>query len=129
MRILLGVIFFAAIILSLGAFVMHKRKQESFGNQEDMYCVLFWAKWCPHCIAMESDWKKLTQNYDGRRVNGKICHIVSAEESDTHTAEYRKMCPKKISGFPTIMLMNNGKWKEYACGRNFASFESFIKST
>tara|TARA_Y100000389_G_C17399858_1_gene484704 strand:+ start:900 stop:1298 length:399 start_codon:yes stop_codon:yes gene_type:complete len=132
MRIILGVIF-VAIILSLCVFVMYKRRrQESFenlDNNNDIYCVLFWAKWCPHCTAMKSDWEKLTKKYDGKQINGKRCHIVSAEESDAHTAEYRKKCPTKIPGFPTIMLVNNGKWNEYAGGRNFASFESFIKST
>jgi len=129
-------VIFIAIVLSLCVFVMYKRRsQESFesfenlDSQEDMYYILFWAKWCPHCTAMKSDWEKLTKKYDGKKVNGKRCHIVSAEESDTNTAEYRNKCPIKIRGFPTIMLVNAGKWKEYAGGRNFASFESFIKST
>ena len=88
---------------------------------------MFWAKWCPHCTAMKPEWEKLTKKYDNKKINGTRCHIVSAEESDAHTADYKRMFPKKIRGFPTIVLLKKGTWHEYDGPRNFNGLEAFIK--
>lgn len=90
---------------------------EPFTGQGKEFTLFYW-KDCGHCKKMMPAWNQLMSNYKGPIKVTKL-------EKDEKPGVMNKF---GIQGFPTIMLLNNGKKvKDYEGGRDLQSFTNFLK--
>ena len=77
--------------------------------------VRYHAKWCPHCVNMQSEWNKYNKQNGGH-------NIISFEEGAINRMEN----PPSVNGFPTIKLLHGGKeiaeFNEEKTAEKFKSF-------
>jgi thioredoxin-related protein len=82
---------------------------------------LFHMKTCPHCIAMENEWKR-AKEFD----YPKIKNITEIEREFVHSLKYPEL--KDINAFPLIIAFdNNGKKYEYNGYRTKDELAKFIE--
>jgi thioredoxin-like negative regulator of GroEL len=86
----------------------------SSSNLDGLY--LFKADWCGHCVAFKPVWENLKTN-----MQSKIKMITY--DSKEHAEEIKEF---KVSGFPTIILMNNKNAIEYSGPRNEQAITDFV---
>lgn len=68
--------------------------------------VLFYASWCPHCVAFKDVWESLY------RINGCIkLYAFNCAEYDEYYASQRKRS-EAVAGFPTIAFYHQNVLKE-----------------
>jgi len=83
--------------------------------------ILFFADWCPHCQMFEPTWKRITDKLTSKRG----IQVAQVEYSDL------KYVPKKntkISGFPTIQVLKEGKLiHEYNGNRTEEDILAFVE--
>jgi len=75
--------------------------KECVGKDKPMI-ILFYADWCPHCVAFKPTWDKLAAKLEK---NPKV-QVAQVEYENI------KDIPKKfknIRGFPTIQMIKGGK--------------------
>lgn len=88
------------------------------------------AKWCGHCQAMKQDWEDLkewhTANVKDKTSPLHSTLLVSVE--DTELPQVTEKYPElQASGYPTLMLVKNGKVvKPFTGPRNLETFKTFM---
>ncbi len=115
------------VIYAVTLYALYKLVQEirfGFFNQYSMIegmasgnkLVLFHMNGCPHCVNMMPEWDKFA------KLNPGLTEKHEASDAEELTKKL------KISGFPTIMLLDkqNNKVKAYDGGRTAAEFKAFI---
>lgn len=94
----------------------------SSDTKPDYYLRMYYADWCPHCVAAKPEFAKLGKT---QTVNGKIvaCEMVNAETESDKILE-------KVNGYPTIRLYDdkNGLLEEYGGQRTFDGLMGFLES-
>ena len=104
---------------------------ENFVNNGDVCVIKFYADWCPHCKAIESDWKKYEKEFDNKILNGRKIHIldVADTQKSIHDEFYNKY-NFKVSGFPTIIKISKENSTpiidKFNGDRSYSGFKSFI---
>lgn len=83
--------------------------------------VLVYAEWCPHCKVLIPVWDKICNRYDDEEVV-----IRKMEESNKNYKEFTKL--HEISGFPTIVMIQDGNYKEYSGDRSERAILSYIEN-
>jgi thiol-disulfide isomerase/thioredoxin len=88
--------------------------------------VWFYADWCGHCKTMHDAWDTAAKkvNAAGKNIMMKI------NVGDAKNKNHQQLSKKYgIDGFPTIMMLDNGKKTgEYAGPRTADDFEKYCKS-
>jgi len=80
--------------------------------------ILGYAEWCGHCKTFKPTWNEFKRTYD------KVIDIREVE-ADKDPAIMKEL---GINGFPTIIMLVNGKKIEYTeKGREFIDLENFVK--
>lgn len=115
------------VVYAVALYALYKLIQEirfGFFNQYSMMegmasgnkLVLFHMNGCPHCVKMMPEWDKFAKLNPGK--------TEKHEASDAKQLTDRL----KITGFPTIMLLDsqNNKVKDYSGGRTAAEFKAFL---
>ena len=102
-------------------------KQLRWGIGSSMYLegfmdktfVFFKMEGCPHCVKMQPEWDKFKKNNKSG--------IATAEfEASKNPEECKKY---GVKGFPTLLLIQNGKvLKTYSGDRKASAFEQFVNS-
>ena len=83
-----------------------------------IWLVDFYAPWCGHCKNMKPTYAQLATDLKDSSVNvGWIDATVHSRSSSIF----------EVSGFPTIIYIENGKWVEYLGSRELSDFKSFIE--
>ena len=87
----------------------------------DYHFRMYYADWCPHCVAAKPEFSKLGAS---KTINGKVVkmEMINAETEPAKVLE-------KVSGYPTIRLYD-GKDKlleEYGKERTFDGFMGFLE--
>ena len=133
------VLFLALVLLALymlhrfalGGFEGFKSEPSTFEEDisgEGKKLVLFYAEWCPHCKTLLKEGDKpwvQAENELNTDESKKLIHIdVGEQENEEHKALNEKY---GISGFPTIVVFENGeKVEEYSGGRTKDDFIGFF---
>ena len=80
--------------------------------------VFFRMNDCGHCVKMKPEWDKFTSSYGDGPV--EIKEVEQAQMTDQQK--------EWVQGFPTLVLVENGKvLKTYNGERTAAGFEAFLK--
>lgn len=88
------------------------------------------AKWCGHCQSMKQDWEDL-KAWHMKNVKDKSSPLSSTlmvSVEDTELPQVTEKYPElQADGFPTLMLVQNGKVvKPYTGPRNLEAFKTFM---
>ena len=93
--------------------------QEGFTGKGKELTLFYW-KDCGHCKKMMPEWNKFQSTYK------KAGITVNKVEKDENP---KAMQALNIQGFPSIMLLNNGKKvKDYEGERSLAAFTAFANA-
>lgn len=110
--------------------VVNKKKNNK-KEKKELYVVLFYAEWCPHCQHMKPEWEKMKHNYE----NNDYVKIIDVESADTNKNDIVEEINKRISpntvnidGYPTIMSMNGDEIDYYKGERTAELMGGWINS-
>ena len=96
---------------------------ESNGADSDLTCTMYYTTWCKFCKKAKPEWAKLTQEFNGKVLNGKKIHINKVDcEQEPEIAEQ-----ENIKGYPTFKVNMNGKYYEYPDEAQYPKFKTFIE--
>ena len=85
--------------------------------------ALFYADWCPHCVAFKPDYKKATAELNGSEHKGKTLRFIMVD-----CEKYKSLASENdVSGFPTVKIMNDdNSSKDYDGPRTFEGLTSYF---
>ena len=86
------------------------------------------ANWCPHCINMRPEWKKLKSSLKFKQIKPRVFDI---EEQQLHKLEllnkkYQLQEPVSYKGFPTIVKVHNGNVEYFEGSRDAKNILSWL---
>ena len=81
--------------------------------------IFYHATWCPHCTDTMPEWKKLEAQYKNR----SDIQLKAIDEATLSTQEKTNL---GIQGYPTIVLILDGKKIEYSGPRTVEGFDGFL---
>ena len=84
--------------------------------QGETVVALFYADWCPHCVAFKPDYKKAMTDLSGNKYKGKTLRLelVDCVANKTIASE------NGVSGFPTVKIFtDDNKSSEYSGERSY----------
>jgi thiol-disulfide isomerase/thioredoxin len=88
----------------------------------DYILRMYYADWCPHCVAAKPEFNKLEhiQTVHGKKVK---CEMINAETEPDKIIE-------KVTGYPTIRLYDakNGLLEEHGGARTYDGLMGFLES-
>lgn len=94
-------------------------------NQEVVTLYFFGVEWCPHCKHAKPVWEDLTNEYDGKTVNGKKLNFVNVDcDKDSELAD-----KYEVTGYPTIKLDTGSNVIEFKSKPEKQTLVEFIKSS
>ncbi|KAG2450642.1 hypothetical protein HYH02_004482 [Chlamydomonas schloesseri] len=121
-RILLLAGLASWLSLAAGAGAVVELTDENFDKETatGVWMIKVYAPWCSHCRQLEPLWQVFAEEAaaDGVKV-GKI----------DGTKERAMMARLRISAFPSIFLLREGRTYVYEGARNVASFRAFATSS
>ncbi len=83
----------------------------------DIKVELYYAEWCGHCQRFKPEWAKLKGELEKKGM--KWAEYESEKDG-------QKMEEENIKGFPTIVIIMNGKKNEYDGQRTAVDIMSFV---
>jgi thiol-disulfide isomerase/thioredoxin len=86
----------------------------------------FYVDWCPYCKTAKPEWDAVKAEYENKIINGyqvQFDEINCTNENVTITTEMAKY---KVEGYPTIVLIKDGKTIEYDAKPNKETIEQFL---
>jgi thiol-disulfide isomerase/thioredoxin len=92
-------------------------------SSNETLVALFYADWCPHCVAFKPDYKKAMSNLNGNKYKGKTLRFVMVD------CDKNKSIAKEnnVSGFPTVKILNDDKTSsEYSGERSYEGLSSYF---
>ena len=126
--------FLGLVVVLFGAYYIatkSNRENESFENDApnlkvnkgETIVALFYADWCPHCVAFKPDYKKAMTTLNGNDHNGKTLRFVMVD-----CDKYKSLAKENdVSGFPTVKILNDdGSSKDYDGERSFKGLTSYF---
>ena len=99
-------------------------------NTADLF--MFSVDWCPYSKAAKPVWKKLTDKYNGKEINGVSLEVKEidgdkqAKELENFESKY--LNGKKIEGYPSIYMVKDDKVVEYEAKPKMDTLTEFINS-
>lgn len=114
-----SILFIVALLIIFyyfNKYVLTNMNVENFENDGKKKVVYFYMNGCPHCDSFSSTWDEFTQT------SPLATHKMESADAATMMNKY------KISGFPTILLLdeNNNKLKELEGDRTLANLNAMI---
>jgi len=99
-------------------YVLTNMNVENFENDGKKKVVYFYMNGCPHCVSFSPIWDEF------EKTSPLATHKIESADAGEMMSKY------KISGFPTIILLdeNNNKLKELEGPRTLAGLNAMISS-
>lgn len=95
-------------------------KEMSSKVKKGTWCVLWWAKWCPHCVMFHPNWMEA--------VKSSKANEISVLEVEYDVSGHMPQNMRNVRGFPTVVVYKNGKvLAEYDGDRSVKSVKEFIE--
>ena len=130
----------AIVILLFSAYYLsykYNNSSESFENDDsdsneapnlnvasgEKVVALFYADWCPHCVAFKPDYKKAMTQLNGKKHKNKNLRFVMVD-----CDKYKSLSKENdVSGFPTVKILNDDKTSsEYSGERTIDGLKSYF---
>ena len=96
-------------------------------KQNECVVALFYADWCPHCVAFKPDYKRAMSELNGKtnKQNKKIrLEMVDCDANKTIAKKHN------VSGFPTVKIFNDdGTTDDYEGERTFIGIQNYLLSS
>ena len=85
--------------------------------------ALFYADWCPHCVAFKPDYKKAMTQLNGKKHKNKNLRFVMVD-----CDKYKSLSKENdVGGFPTVKILNDDKTSsEYSGERTLDGLKSYF---
>jgi len=100
-------------------------KDSGTSNEIDIY--YFYTKWCPYCKKAESEWNEFQKNIESNNIYTSNYNInfyqIDADKEVDLAKKY------KISAYPTIKLVKNGKTYNYEAKPDSQNLMEFFKGS
>jgi len=115
-----SILFIVALLIIFyyfNKYVLTNMNVENFENDGKKKVVYFYMNGCPHCVSFSPIWDEF------KKTSPLPTHKIESTDAGTMMSKY------KISGFPTILLLdeNNNKLKELEGPRTIAGLNALIK--
>lgn len=93
--------------------------------------LFFTVNWCPYCMKAQDPWNDFTTTHHNKKVKGRtiICKKYDkTSEDETEKQEAINMGDKyKVTGFPTIIMLKDGKQIEFDAKVSTHSLNKFVE--
>jgi thiol-disulfide isomerase/thioredoxin len=92
-------------------------------SQGETVVALFYADWCPHCVAFKPDFMKAKKDMNGKKSNDKTLRLelVDCVANKTIASE------NSVSGFPTVKIFtDDNKSSEYSGERTYEGLTNYL---
>jgi thiol-disulfide isomerase/thioredoxin len=90
--------------------------------------IMFTVDWCPHCKKAAPVWKKFTEEYQDKTINGYQVEFRTVNCTDEKDAEVKEMLDKyKIEGYPTILMIKDGTTINFDAKPEHETLEKFLQ--
>ena len=105
---------------------------ETLGDQDmanenkrvsDAQLYFFFADWCPHCKKAKPDWDIFCNEYNEKQVGNSLVKCVSVDCTEGEDPRIQEF---SIDGYPTIILMKEGKRIDYDAKISSANLTKFV---
>ena len=126
-------LIFLALIAILFAiyYFTYKSNREPFSSgspklkasKGETVVALFYADWCPHCVAFKPDFLKAQEDMNGSKSKGKNLRLelVDCVANKTIASE------NSVSGFPTVKIFtDDNESSEYKGERTYEGLTSYL---
>ena len=93
-------------------------------SQGETVVALFYADWCPHCVAFKPDFMKAKTDMNGKKSKGKNLRLelVDCVANKSIASE------NDVSGFPTVKIFtDDNNSTEYSGERSYEGLTSYLK--
>ncbi len=98
------------------------------GSSKDAEIIFFYANWCPHCKAAKPHWKEITDEYQGKEVNGYNLVFTEVDCTEETPEVQEKTDEYEVEGYPTIKLIKDGQVVDYDAKPTKETLEKFINT-
>jgi thiol-disulfide isomerase/thioredoxin len=129
------------ILLGIIAYFMSKKHNEPFKDSMNNSsskssqapnlkpgsgeCVvaLFYADWCPHCVAFKPDFQKAMSKLDGNMYQGDKLRFVLVD-----CVAFKELASENdVNGYPTVKIFNSkGSKVDYDGDRSFDGLKTYF---
>jgi thiol-disulfide isomerase/thioredoxin len=85
--------------------------------------ALFYADWCPHCVAFKPDFQKAMSQLDGNMYKGDKLRFVLVD-----CVAFKELASaNNVNGYPTVKIFNSkGSKVEYDGDRSFNGLKTYF---
>ncbi len=83
----------------------------------------FHADWCPHCKRAKPEWDKIVKNYDNKDFGKYKMQMIDVDCSEGDDPLIQKY---SIDGYPTILMIKDGKRIDYDAKITYDNLDKFI---
>lgn len=91
--------------------------------------LMFTVNWCPHCKKAAPIWKKFSEEYQGKTINGYKLNFQTINCTDEKDVEVKDLLDKyKIEGYPTIKLLKDGEVISFDAKPEQKTLEKFLQT-
>jgi len=126
--LLIGIMVYSSFP-SKESYVANNEFSDATDEVEKTYVMLFYADWCPHCVAAKPKWSAAKEMYDGKIVNGRKIVFVEYNCSDAQSPECAGVREKyDVAGFPTVKLQKDNQVVSFESKITTETLSEFINS-
>ena len=113
-------------------FIPNKEFINNKDVEKNAYLYLFYVKWCPYSKKSLEPWNKVTEKYNGQKINNYNIQMISingdSEEEKMKDFENTYMKNKKIDGYPSLFLVKDDQVIEYDTDVTVENLSEFIET-
>jgi thiol-disulfide isomerase/thioredoxin len=97
-------------------------------RNKEVIIYFFNVNWCPHCKTTLPEWKRFSDDYNGRDVNNYIvkCESINCTEETSEITNF--INEYGIEGYPTVKMLKDEQKIEFDSKITYSNLENFVKT-